>query len=488
MNTAVAYARYSTDRQTENSIAYQLAAIKKYCNDNNITITDEYIDEGLSGTNTNRPEFQRLLSDAKLHKFNNVVIYDISRGSRNISDWFQFREQMKFLDIKVISCSQQLGELDDPNNFLVELINVGIGQHMVLDTRKKSLAGAKARASQGKFMGGYPPYGYDIVNGNYVINEKEAKIVKTIFEMFIAGDSYGTILDYTNKAGAVGKRGKNFGKNSIYSILKNIKYTGVYMFNNQTFWYMRKYCGRKDNPDKVVIKNGIPQIIDEATFAEASKRMKKRMKGKDCKTKREYLLSGLIKCPVCGAAYVGRCSTNKKGIETRYYTCGNKYRTMKCKSKNINADLIEGAILKYIKNNIVKPNFDEMVDIIYNEYNSHSKDMSKEKKEYSEVQTEIANIVKAIKKGILFDELEVELERLKLREIELKDLINTENRKITSSDEIAEKLRKLKKLNSDKEYCLLIHSMIERIIPNHDCTKIEVVIGFVDNKSCGSRI
>lgn len=209
---AVAYARYSTDKQTENSIAYQLAEINKYCNANNIAITEKYIDEGLSGTNTNRPAFQKLLKDAKEHKFNTVIIYDISRGSRNLVDWFLFRQEMKRLNIKVISCSQQLGEIDDPNNFLLETISVSLEQYQVLDTRKKSIAGSKTRALKGKFMGGYPPLGYDIINDEYVINKAEATVIKQIFDMFVQGESYKSIIEYVNKKGIRGKKGKPLEK------------------------------------------------------------------------------------------------------------------------------------------------------------------------------------------------------------------------------------------------------------------------------------
>lgn len=90
---------------------------------------------------------------------------------------------MAILDIKVISASQELGDTLDPNNFLVELINVGLGQHQVLDTRKKSIAGKTARAKKCIFCGGIPPLGYDIVNGSYVVNEREAKIVRTIYNV-----------------------------------------------------------------------------------------------------------------------------------------------------------------------------------------------------------------------------------------------------------------------------------------------------------------
>ena len=77
---AAAYARYSTDKQTDNSIAYQLSEIREYCRVNNIEIVASYIDEGETGTNTSRTGFQNMLTDASRNRFYSVVIYDISRG------------------------------------------------------------------------------------------------------------------------------------------------------------------------------------------------------------------------------------------------------------------------------------------------------------------------------------------------------------------------------------------------------------------------
>ena len=115
----------------------------------------------------------------------------------------------------------------------------------------------------------------------------------------------------------------------------------------------------------------------------------------------------------------------KKGHETRCYTCGNKYRTMKCTTKNINADLLERNILNYITKKFLNNSIDDMIDEIYEAYKKRTTDLSEEKREYAKVKKEIDNIVNAIKKGIIFDELEDEIARLKLRESELKELINS---------------------------------------------------------------
>ena len=119
-----------------------------------------------------------------------------------MADWFQFRKTMRALGVQVISTNQQLGDITNPNDFLIELINVGLGQHMVLDTRKKSMAGMLERAKKGLYCGGNCPLGYKIENGRYVIEEKEAEVVRQIFNRYAQGESYNQIIDGLN--GAVG--------------------------------------------------------------------------------------------------------------------------------------------------------------------------------------------------------------------------------------------------------------------------------------------
>lgn len=345
---AFAYMRYSTDKQTENSIAYQMDAILKYCKDHNIVLSGSYSDEAESGTNLDRPGFQALVRAARQKELDTVLIYDISRASRDVADWFSFRKEMNQLEVRVISVTQQLGDVTNPDNFLTELLTAGLGQHMVLQTRQKSIAGVAEKAKQGVFLGGIAPLGYDIENGKYIINEAEAKIVKTIFTMYGNGSSYSKIIDTVK--GYKGKRGRPIGKNSLHSILNNERYIGIYFWNKRKMKLFRKWAGGGLNPNTVKIENAIPRIIDDDLWERVRKRMddnKNRARNKACR--REYLLSGMIECASCGSAYVGHTSTNKSGSMTSYYVCGNKYRTRNCQSKNINANGIETFVVQHVQ-------------------------------------------------------------------------------------------------------------------------------------------
>nr|WP_044018811.1 recombinase family protein [Thermoanaerobacter italicus] len=96
------------------------------------------------------------------------------------------------------------------------------------------MKGLKENAFQAKFNGGIPPLGYDIVDGKYVINEKEAEAVRLIFELYAQGYGYRHIIDELNLRDCKTKKGNPFSKNSIHEILRNEKYTGKYIFNKGT--------------------------------------------------------------------------------------------------------------------------------------------------------------------------------------------------------------------------------------------------------------
>lgn len=433
------YARYSTDRQTDNSIEYQFAKIEEYCQKNKIRLVASYCDKAKSGTNTDREGFRAMVAAAMQHKFDCVVIYDITRGSRDVADWFMFRKQMSLLGIQVVSATQHLGDITDPSDFLTELISVGLGEHQVLDTRKKSIAGTTERAKKGLFCGGVPPLGYDIEDGQYIINDAEANVVRKIFAMYAAGKGYAAILEAVK--GVKGKRGKPIGKNSLYSILRNERYIGTYTWFRRKCKLMRKWAGGSPNPDAIRIDGVIPPIIDDKTWIEVQNRMDDNKRRASNKAKQEYLLSGLIECEACGSTYVGHCSTNTRGYQSRYYICGDKYRTRTCKAKNINADEIETFVVQQLKAFLLDADFSEVAKTIADRVNSASPDLSAEKRELNSVIEKINNGTKAILSGINYPELQDEMDKLRLRKSELEDIIwRTESNRQPVCAESIEKL------------------------------------------------
>ena len=482
---ACAYARYSTDRQTENSIEYQLAKIREYCAENGILIAATYTDEAESGTNTDRPGFQAMLSAAKRREFEAVVIYDISRGSRDVGDWFTFRKAMQLLDIQVISATQRLGDLTNGNDFLVELLSVGLGQREVLETRQKSIAGVAVRAKEGVFLGGTAPLGYDVVNQRYVVNSVEAEAVKTIFRLYEEGQSYNAILAAVE--GVKGKLGRPLGKNSLHSILTNERYIGVYTWNKRNVKRFRKWAGGKPNPNCVRIEDAIPAIIDKTTWERVQKRMKDNKRNASNKAKRTYLLTGMIECEECGGAYVGHTSRNKKGYETRYYVCGNRYRTHTCHGQSVNADWLEGEVVDAVRSYLAETEFEAEAQRIADQVNNSTPELTAERAELAGVNAKLNNGLRAILNGFNdFPELHEEMDRLRVRKGELEDIIGrrTARRAPVNPKDIVKIFRRSAE-NWDTDLPRILREHIEKI---YACTdgSFSVNVG-VHLNGCGGQ-
>ena len=299
----------------------------------------------------------------------------------------------------MLSVTERLGDISNPNDFLVELINVGLGQHMVLQTRQKSRAGVAQRAKEAVFLGGVAPLGYDIVDQQYIINEHEATAICLIFDYYADGSSYDIIIDELSAKGFKGKKGQPIGRSSLNAILQNKRYIGIYSWNEYQNKYMGKWAGGKKNPDAVIIKDAIPSIIDIPTWERVQKRMKDNKKKNATNTaKNIYLLTVLIECGICGGNFTGKTNTSGKGYKTRYYVCKNKYRTRTCDAKNINADNIEAGVISGLRDYLLNSDFEEIADNVLTAYEQSKGGKIAERKELDKLQTELQNCVKAIRK------------------------------------------------------------------------------------------
>lgn len=446
---AVSYCRYSTDNQTENSIMYQMAAAEEYCKKHGMILIDVYSDEAKTGTNTNREGLQRLIKDCDTSKFDAIIIYDQSRLSRNISDWFELRQLFSSKGKQLYSCNEQLSsDYLNSNAFLSEGIHALFAQNHVIETRRKTLDGVKSKAKQAGFCGGTPPLGYDIVNGEYVINEKEAPAIRKMFEMYALGKSYDDIMQVLYREGYRSKRGNKISSNAIYYLLRNERYVGTYYWNKYQYTVMRKRITRKENPEIVRIENAIPPIIDKETWTMVQEQLSKN-KGASTRTKRQYLLSGLIKCGYCGGTYTGFASKNRRsGEETVYYTCSTKERLKTCKAKNVRGDEIESFVYYTLKDRIFNQDLAEQVaDMII----SQSKDIvtfdaTSVKREISKKKQAINNLFQAIENGL---NAEITTDRINTLQDEIKALELSLEQNMKQNDTVIDREKLIQSLLED---------------------------------------
>lgn len=477
VKTVAAYARYSTDMQTENSIAFQMEAIERFCTEHDFTITHRFKDEAKTGTNTNRLNFQMLCEAARNHEYDAVVIYDITRGSRDVADWFTFRKAMMVLGIEVISVEDNLGDLMNPNDFLVELLGVGIGQHHVLTTRQKSIEGITTRAEQGLFMGGIPPYGYRVQDQHYYIDPLEAPNVKKIFKMYAEGYSYREIIN--SLQGTTTRNGREWSFPTLNAMLHNERYIGNYYWNKHKCKVMGKWAGGGPNEKFVSLPGQMPAIVDKNIWDICQKRLKTRAmtRGKATHT---YLLSGLLSCATCHGAYCGEVHRNVRGCETVYYICGNRKKKLKgCNSPNVNATKLDAEVQAIVQNYVSSYN-DSMTDFLYNKINNGLNSCEEEKKQLQDVEGKISNITRCIAQGVFYPELKNEIEKYQAEKERLIKVISNSSRRYMSKEAIKKLLTD--KISSCDSIISLVRTFVVSALVNPD-KSVTLNLGVVDKNN-----
>lgn len=345
---ACIYARYSTDNQNAETIETQVEKCAEYAQNHGIDVVDIYADEAVSGMKAHRPDLDRLFMDAGLRRFDVVLIYDQSRFSRDIVDWFSFRRAMQNYGISIISVTQSFvgGDLNDPAVFANEGIMALFNQMHVLQTRQKVVDSMERMAKQAIHTGGKPLLGYDVDpdTHKYVINDREADIVRLIFGMYAEGESYNAIIDNLNRRGYKTKRGQSFGKNSLSELLRNERYIGIYVYNK-----IPRRSGKRNShavSERVIrIPDAIPRIVSDDLWSRAQKRLSNNKRNAKNTAKVEYLLSGKLYCGKCGMAMSGGCSNRRY----YYYNCTGRQRLRNCDKRPISKDKIEDLVCRYVK-------------------------------------------------------------------------------------------------------------------------------------------
>lgn len=220
------YARFSSDNQRSESIDAQIRAMNQFCKQNHWQVVSTYTDEARSATTDNRPQFQQMIADSSKGLFDIVLVHKLDRFSRDRYDSAIYKKKLKKNHVKLCSVLERMD--DSPESIMMEAVLEGMSEYYSKNLAREVMKGMNETALQCKHTGGCPPLGYDLdENRHLVINEQEAQAVRIIFQMFADGYGYSEIIDRLNAHGYKTKRGKMFGKNSLYEILSNEKYTGV---------------------------------------------------------------------------------------------------------------------------------------------------------------------------------------------------------------------------------------------------------------------
>ena len=309
---AAIYARYSSDNQREESITAQLRAAHEYCKKNDYIIVKEYTDEAISARTDERPAFQKMIEDAATGLFGVLIVHKIDRFARNRYDAAFYKRSLQKSGVRIRYIEHQLD--DSPESGMLESVLEGMAEYFSKNLAREVRKGQKENALQAKHNGGTPPLGYSLTpNKEYQIDESEAPIVRKIFTEYANGKSLRLIRDDLNSAGYRTKKGRAFGTNSLWDLMRNEKYIGTYVYGKSTIGPDgKRNTHPKDSENLIKFENALPAIIDRTTWEKVQHQFNK--KSANIRSKEIYIFSGLLKCEHCGSTLVGNRYQTKKGI------------------------------------------------------------------------------------------------------------------------------------------------------------------------------
>ncbi|MCG1027623.1 recombinase family protein [Virgibacillus halodenitrificans] len=358
---AAIYARVSTIEQAEEgySIDEQINVLREFCDREGYTIHKEYIDRGISGKNIKgRPAIQQLLHDANQKCFDIVIVWKMNRLSRTSVDLLTMVDTFQKKGISFRSFTERY-ETESPSGRLQFQMMAAIAEFERANIAENVKMGMIARAKEGSWNGGQV-LGYDVVSvpsdnrkgksSKLIVNEQEAVIVRKIFKLYVQGNGYKSIANQLNKEGYKTKKNKAFSINGIKTILGNPIYAGFIRYNVRRDWNEKRR--NNINPNPIITKGQHEPIISETLWEQAKTIMKSRTGKPNRIHSGEFPLTGILRCPMCGAGMVlGRTTNRKKDGSKRvleYYVCGawkNK-GTAVCHSNGIRTEYADEYVLQ----------------------------------------------------------------------------------------------------------------------------------------------
>ena len=453
MKTAVIYARYSSENQTEQSIEGQLRVCEEYAKAHDILILNTYVDRAMTGTNDNRADFQRMLKDSSKREWNFVLVYKLDRFSRNKYETAIHKKTLKDHGIKVLSATEHIP--DSPEGIIFESMLEGYAEYYSAELSQKVKRGMNETRLKGNYTGGHLLYGYKKEGKKLVIDEQQAEVVRFIFEQYSIGVYVKHILLELDRRG-VTYHDKEFGRSTVYNILKNEKYAGIYRFRGE------------------LIENMFPQIVPTEIFEKVREKVEKNHYGKRS-VQVIYLLRNKLKCGYCGQSVNAECGTSQNGKKKYYYKCLGRKHNSGCKKSVIRKEILEKLVLDRIIRELNRSQIMQSIvaNLMYiqEEQTKESSALNMIKREKRQVDTALNNLVAAIEQGIFSNTTNKRPHELESKQEELEKQMLIEKRKL-SVQLSEETIRRFYTEALKSEPQLLIECLVKEIILFDD--KIEI--------------
>ena len=379
------YTRVSTTMQIDGySLDAQKARMKAYADFNDYQIVGEYEDAGKSGKSIEgRASFCRMMEDIKSGKdgVSYVLVFKLSRFGRNAADVLSTLQVMQDFGVNLICVEDGIDSSKDAGKLMISVLSA-VAEIERENIRVQTMEGRIQKAREGRWNGGFAPYGYRLVDGVLQINEDEAPAIRTIFEQYVNTDTGTNGLSKYLETHGFQKLARQNGTSPLFSatliraILKNPVYCGKIAFGRRK---LEKIHGTRNEYHQVPQENyllvdGLHEgIVSEELWNAAQVKLLAQSKRYEpvnrSKTEQAHLLSALVKCPICGAGmYSNKCTKRKKdGTPYKsfsYYSCKHRkmQRGQKCDfNKQIQEEVLDNAVVEVIIKLVSNPKFAAMM-------------------------------------------------------------------------------------------------------------------------------
>lgn len=472
------YCRVSTIEQAEEgySIDEQERLLVQYCENHGYEVYKVFSDKGISGKDIrHRPAMIALLKEANEKRFDMVISWKINRMSRSLKDAIEIVETLKANGISYRSYTEPF-ETDSASGKMQFQMMALVGEFERNAISQNVKMGMCAKARAGEWCGGAAPLGYDcrpVENtegkkrkSKLVINEKEAEIVREIFHLCAEGRGFKAIVNELNRKGHRTKKGNHFGVVQVRDVLLNPIYIGKIRYNVRRDWNEKRR--KNTNPNPIIVDGKQEAIISDELW-EKTRIILASRKGRPPRLyDGEYPLTGLLRCPECGAGMVMSRTTNtlKDGSKKRivYYCCGawkNKGVTA-CHSNTIRVDVANDAVFSKLEELLTDDHFLEQ---LVGKTNETAKQMQEgAEKQIKAIEKEMEKLAQRRKK--IFEAYENDV--LTSEEfIERKNLVNAEMEVLQTKKKESEEL-----LQGNGE---ITHEYVRSLLQNFRCLLDEEV-------------
>ena len=426
LTPAALYARVSSDRQdVDLSVCAQLRALKDYAGANGYSVAREYVDEAESGLVADRPQFREMIEEGSKPKapFDVILVWKFSRFTRKREHAVAFKSMLRRKGIRVVSITEQAE--DNATGRLLEGIIESVDEFYSENLAQEVVRGMREAASRGFFLASNAPFGYKRVKVNdggkerptLEVDPAAAPVVREIFEKSLRGSGLKEICKELNDRG-ITNRGRRWYKGTLHYVLRNEAYTGTAVWGRTS--------KEEQTQDPVRVEGAWSALVSRELFDEVQQAMSERAPKvqRPGRVGSQYLLSGLLKCGVCGKPYSAQ---GAKSGQFAYYICGTLFRegAGTCSALYLNAPRLEAFIIDKIKERILTDEtITERVTLVAEEVDAMAGEMNGRLKvigaELAEVESRLENLYEALEtKQLTMDALSPRILSLRHRQDQL---------------------------------------------------------------------